>query len=572
MSRRPSTSTPSGRRSLPNRVAGLAAAAGVVLWTACDRPSAGSDPLFELSIATEGMEAPVADKIETAASEVARSPESGFAWGRLGMVLQAHGLSSAAIGAYEEARALSPDDYRWPFLAALALRREDPERARELLELAAASRPPRAAPRVDLGDLHLSLGDLDQAEGWYRSALEIEPRLSHALLGLGRVESGRGNVELAIELLERAAGVSPRHGEVHAELARLHRQRGADDLAGRAERLATAWPATTRSYDPAIEAMEAEGVSSRVQTDRGLALAAGGRFEEAARAFRAAVEVQPQSARAHANLGAALARSGRVEEALAEFGLALEIAPDDPWTLNNLGLTLADAGRLDEAAARIGSALAEDPGYAEAHGNLGLVLARQGRSDEALDSYRRAISLDPSLAEARIGLGTLLAERGRLGEAVAEWQAVLEIEPDRHEARYNLAVAAARLGDHERSIARLEEGLELAPNSSRFARELAWQLATAPDDRLRDGARSVELAQRVVDGYPSDHEAADTLAAAWAERGEMANAVRWAERALALSRARGTTASRAEIEARLHGYRLGRPYRQASSGQEEGGG
>lgn len=101
------------------------------------------------------------------------------------------------------------------------------------------------------------------------------------------------------------------------------------------------------------------------------ALAEGGRFAEAERAFQAILEDDVANARAHNDLGIIYWETGRPSEAVLHFKLAAH----------------------------------HDPTMAKAHKNLGLVALDQGRYREALRAYRRAVVLAPSDAEAYIGFG-----------------------------------------------------------------------------------------------------------------------------------------------------------------------
>ena len=69
------------------------------------------------------------------------------------------------------------------------------------------------------------LGRLDEAEAHYRTALEMRTS-SHALLGLGRIALSRGDVDGALDLLNRALVVDDRHTEVRIALAHAYRVAG----------------------------------------------------------------------------------------------------------------------------------------------------------------------------------------------------------------------------------------------------------------------------------------------------------------------------------------------------------
>ena len=93
------------------------------------------------------------------------------------------------------------------------------------------------------------------------------------------------------------------------------------------------------------------------------------------------------------------------------------------------------------------------------------------------------------------------------------------------------------------------------------ANSLAWILATDRDEDVRNGDAALKWAQIAVQGKRSnDPEFLDTLAAAYAESGQFAKAVRVGRHALTLARAGGDTALSKTIEGRLLLYESGRPF------------
>ena len=108
--------------------------------------------------------------------------------------------------------------------------------------------------------------------------------------------------------------------------------------------------------------------------DRGNALAAQGRFDEAIKNYRQAIQLNPNYAEALNNLGIALADKGRFGEAIEAFSKAIQINPNDCKVLNNLGGSLADMGQFDEA----------------------------------IENYRKAIQINSNRPETLFHLGTTL--------------------------------------------------------------------------------------------------------------------------------------------------------------------
>jgi tetratricopeptide (TPR) repeat protein len=244
--------------------------------------------------------------------------------------------------------------------------------------------------------------------------------------------------------------------------------------------------------------------------------------------LRAAIEADPASAPGYNDLGALLVQTGRVEEAVAPFEKAAALKPDFAAARANLGGALARLGKLDEALVQLRQALATDAAYAPAHYNLGLVLSQRGDVEGAIREWRSALSLDPKYAEAHISLGDALDTQGRTAEALAHWR----------------------------------EGLQLQPNDPPALRRVAWVLATSPDAALRDGAEALAFAVRALElSGGKDAQALDALAAAYAEKGQFANATLTARRAQARAAQQNQPALARDIAARLALYEAGQPFR-----------
>jgi putative thioredoxin len=116
------------------------------------------------------------------------------------------------------------------------------------------------------GEELLAAGEEKEAEAAFRRALDLDPRCDRALIGLGRVLSGRGEDGEALELLERVIpGTELRHEADRLAAAIRIRQAGAFDEQ----------PLRAR-----IEA-DANDLEARFELAQGLA--ASGRYDEALR-------------------------------------------------------------------------------------------------------------------------------------------------------------------------------------------------------------------------------------------------------------------------------------------------
>lgn len=237
-----------------------------------------------------GFEAPVVERIEAARELVARKPRSAEAWGRLGMVLAAHRLDSEAVTCYREAERLDPENGDWPYLAALVDDTAPPARLLEGLERAYGLRPDYAPLSVRLGDAHLDLGDLEDAERAFARALELEPGSSHALVGLADVAAARRDWPTARERLEAAVAARRDHREAYVRLVRVYDALGLPELARGAANDAQSLEGETRLEDPVYERV-ADYASAALQVvGRARRLIDRGRIDHALEILDAAIE------------------------------------------------------------------------------------------------------------------------------------------------------------------------------------------------------------------------------------------------------------------------------------------
>ena len=295
----------------------------------------------------------------------------------------------------------------------------------------------------------------------------------------------------------------------------------------------------------------------------GLALAGMGRTDEAIAHYRKALRIKPDFAKAAYNLGVALESQGRLDDAIAEYREAARIDRNHAEIHNNLGYALYRLGRRDEAIAEYRQALEIDPNSAEAYGNLGNALLQERKIDEAIANFREAVRLQPELAEARSNLGNGLAAQGKIDEAIAEYQEALGLKPTYANAHYNLANALLRKGRGEEAIAELREAVKLEAGNPAYENALALLLATAPRPDLRDGPQALALAKKANEtSGGGDPVFLRTLAAAYAEVGDFANAAATARKAIGLSEAhsQGSALAR-QLHRELQLYEAGQRFR-----------
>jgi tetratricopeptide (TPR) repeat protein len=198
---------------------------------------------------------------------------------------------------------------------------------------------------------------------------------------------------------------------------------------------------------------------------------------------------------------------------------------------------------------------------------------RQGAAaQEAGDSTRAIELLDRCLREERLSAGeTAYAyfKRGRAhSDAGDHDRAIRDFD---HAIQYDAAdvnaynfrgLAYEDKRQYAAAIADFERAIELDPDFEAPHNNLAWLLATGPQAALRDGRRAVMLAERATALLPNEAMYLDTLAAAYAEAGRFADAVRTQEAAIALLHRHGRMGKVPDYTARLEAYRQNRAWRQ----------
>lgn len=163
--------------------------------------------------------------------------------------------------------------------------------------------------------------------------------------------------------------------------------------------------------------------------------------------------------------GAALAAQGRFDDAAVCFQRAHELEPSHPPHLNNLAVCLQNTGRMEQAVAALEALIRLCPDVAVAHYNRGNVLAAMGRPADAETSFRRASELAPHLPEAHFNLGNALLAQSRLTDAIVCYRRVLELRPDSAEGHHNLGHCLHRAGDLPGARHHYERAVALAPHA-----------------------------------------------------------------------------------------------------------
>ncbi|MCX6631268.1 MAG: tetratricopeptide repeat protein, partial [Candidatus Solibacter sp.] len=268
---------------------------------------------------------------------------------------------------------------------------------------------------------------------------------------------------------------------------------------------------------------------ARANNNLAVSLSGAGRLDEAIAHWKKALESYSTYGEVHRNLARALLFQEKFDEAISHGEEAVRINPADLEARDHLGVALLRKGRPDEALAQFGKVEAGLPKDFDAQYNSGLAWMMKDRLPDAIAAFTKALEIVPGDAACHNDLGIALLRSGKSTEGVARLRKAVEINRDFTQARRNLGNALYLQAHYAGAMEQWREVLRREPNDVTVLNQAAWVEATSPDAAMRHGAGAVELATKAVRLSGGPPEFLDTLAAAYAEAGNYAEAIATAE-------------------------------------------
>lgn len=417
-----------------------------------------------------------------------------------------------------------------------------------------------------------ALADLEEA-------VQLEPNQAEALYWIGRLHLlPSGDRDRAKEVLDSALKVAGIDNEFRAK---VHVARAAlfEDRDARLAELS--------------EAVRAAPSDAEYVRNRGLAYAEAGKLAEAVADLEKAIELDPEAASSYEALSLVHATSkdydravealdklverqadspliyaqrarlqmlrNKPEAAVADLTKAAELLPDNAGVLLLRAEALQRKGDAAAALADVETVLRQRDDYLPALQMRGLLLAEVGKLDDAVKDLERVADAAQQDPIPRLQLAMLQFSRKKMRTAIDEFTKVLEVDPQSWLALQGRADSYLAIGKQAEALSDYNEGVKLQPQNSSILNNLAWLLATSPEDGLRDGQRAIDLATKACEAteYKQAH-ILSTLAAGYAEIGDFETAKRWSAKAVELSDEKTRDALKKELES----YQGGKPWRE----------
>ncbi|MCP4161481.1 MAG: tetratricopeptide repeat protein [Deltaproteobacteria bacterium] len=196
-----------------------------------------------------------------------------------------------------------------------------------------------------------------------------------------------------------------------------------------------------------------------------------------------------------------------------------------------------------------------------------------GNYKKAIELYNEVIKQNDSNPSPWINRGSCYSYLGKLEHAIKDFDKALKIaikltknknHPNLAYIYYNKAYALDNAGEIEKAISIYERVIKINPSYPDARGNLAWILATAKKKSIRNPNKAIQLAfdEMKLKGE-NDPDILDTLAAAYAAKGNFSKAISTINKAIKLSNTE-------EFKQRLSLYKKKKIYIIGAQGMESG--
>lgn len=365
-------------------------------------------------------------------------------------------------------------------------------------EILVQLQPENVQLKFSLGGLLLQQGQLDKAEGLFRSVVQVDPKNVLAYCGLGIVLAKQNRHAEAIPYFESALQIQPQNFDAlfNLGIALLQQNRIPEAISI----FATAKSAKPQDVRPICSL--------------GLALERQGKIDEAIATYQEAIELQPTHFSAYIDLINILARAKRFNEAIAPLQVALKLQPHNTQLKCRLGRIFSDRDEFDRASEIFLSVLAVDAKQIEAHCGMGIVLIKQDKLPEAIQHLETVLHIAPQHFDSLLYLGIALTSQKRLKEAVAKFQIAYKINPNDVELNYRIGYILMQLNKRGDAITHFQKSLDIEPKVAAYSK-LVESLCTLVHsrDHFHANDKIGELLQETIEKYGGVYVGTDLVRA-----------------------------------------------------------
>ena len=444
----------------------------------------------------------------------------------------------------------------------------------------------RGTARCAAGDYRAALADVERF-------LKEHPEEAFGYETLASARHGLGELDSALEAIDEAVRLGPKNGRFLFVRAGLLSELDRQEEAFAEYEAALAQDCAIQEDLRRMAIVRKEWLGGSLARKRGS-------YREAIEHYGTAMEILKQSddfeesthrlARLYYDRGVAWHSLAEYQHALRDLDEVVRLKPEDENSLYFRAELLLLCGRIEEASATYETAREHAPNAKKEWSNgttvkrswlAGALALEKGNLTEAIEQFDAALQAIEQSEGAQTsdhGLARVYNDRGdaryRLGEferALRDYDEAVALDADHPVYYINRAQAfmgLRRYGDAERDLV---EATRRGPDNVHAYGYLAWFRATCSAAEFRNGKQAVAMARRAVElgsKHPGNRQCA-ILAAAYAEDGNFAEAVRLQTERLAAVPDDVPEEQRRECQERLEKYQAGIPHRWAESEDSE---
>jgi serine/threonine protein kinase/Flp pilus assembly protein TadD len=289
------------------------------------------------------------------------------------------------------------------------------------------------------------------------------------------------------------------------------------------------------------EAVDQLPNSFELHVENGSLLQSQQKFAQALAEFTEAIRLNPEMPDAWAARGECYRDINHFAKMAQDYSEAIKLAPDQQWYWHERGYAYMQLGDDQQALADHTKTIDLGDTDPEERMRRGRAYERLGEFVEAVADYSRAIQLDPKNEGAWFRRGRAHQELKQYENACADYSKAIELKPDvalfwtaRADSWTTIGRTDKAAQDLAKAIALRSKELQSGPNDAWANNNLAWLLATVPDENLRDPKRAVELATKAVQLAPTEGTIVNTLGVARYCAGDFQQAVNDLEKSMSL--------------------------------------
>lgn len=385
-----------------------------------------------------------------------------------------------------------------------------------------------------LGLCYYNRGELESALSQFRKILDTVPDSRQARLMTGMILLAQKRVDDAVTEIQRTLEKDDRDAVAHHLLGNAYMAKGMFEEGMREFTTAT-------RIDPKI-------VDAYLK--KGYFYFSRGKNAEGEMELASAVKAAPDVLNSRLLLASYHLRVGKADKALSVLTSGLTGKKDDALLYNSIAAVNFSQNRQDEGLKYIQKAKEADPAFSASYQNLATYFAATGNYEQAIGEYAALLRIDPKNLPAMLGLAGLNEIKGNDSEALSYYQKAAETKQPagftalashylkKREMSKALNVLDEALKIHARNVAVLEmKGRLLVREKKNKAAikvfeeieavnpEVGVALKIGAYVSMKETAKAVEQAQKIIDKYPRSARGYVILASIYESQKDHARAI-----------------------------------------------